>query len=317
MKERWKQSASVLVTRPVHQAQPLVEKLESAGFGVNAMPMLAIRPYTLDELSSQSLAIINAIQQPGKDALDVTSLGQGSGQSAIYDKIIFVSANAVSNCSRLLVGKTLFDEVGCIGMGRASCEAIERQGWKLDPMHHDPEPESWAVSSETLIQSAWSQDVADKRFLICRGRGGVTLLGDTLRSRGADVDYLEVYERETCRYPLADLQQLAGWINAEVPALKYVLLGSVQTAVFFIEQLALALSNISKPEAVNGVVNRVLQSETALVVPSSRAAAIIEKLLKEQGEVSSLLSRLIVAESASDQAMTNALLDHENGNPKI
>ncbi|TAL55238.1 MAG: uroporphyrinogen-III synthase, partial [Methylovulum sp.] len=50
-------------------------------------------------------------------------------------------------------------------------------------------------SSEALLAMPQMQPIAGQAFLIVRGAGGREELADSLRSRGASVDYLDVYKR--------------------------------------------------------------------------------------------------------------------------
>lgn len=50
-------------------------------------------------------------------------------------------------------------------------------------------------NSDALLALPELQQISGQRWLIIRGRNGRELFADTLRARGAQVDYLEVYER--------------------------------------------------------------------------------------------------------------------------
>jgi uroporphyrinogen-III synthase len=58
--------------------------------------------------------------------------------------------------------------------------------------------------------------VRGRRIAILRGEGGRSLLGDTLRERGADVEYVECYRRVRPRSDAAPLVE--AWRGGEVHA---------------------------------------------------------------------------------------------------
>ena len=58
--------------------------------------------------------------------------------------------------------------------------------------------------SEVLLQLPELQNIAGKRALILRGNGGRELIGETLTTRGADVDFCECYQRSAKHYDGAE-----------------------------------------------------------------------------------------------------------------
>ncbi len=157
----------VLITRPQQQAQALTDLIRQAGgepvvfpaLAIHALPVGAGLQTTLDKLSR-------------------------------YHLIIFISPNAVRHL-RLLLQQPLPASLkaACVGAGttRTFHETFAR--WPdLQPEGH--------FDSEALLELEALKTVAGKPILIVRGEGGRELLADTLRQRGANVDYAEVYRRD-------------------------------------------------------------------------------------------------------------------------
>ncbi|HID49653.1 MAG TPA: uroporphyrinogen-III synthase [Chromatiales bacterium] len=160
----------VMVTRPTEQAGPLLEALRSAGAEAWSLPLLEILPLSLSAPP------------------DLTG----------YDLIIFISPNAVIHGLAALGPLPPGRKLAAVGKGTAR-EIQARLGRVPDVF-----PASRS-DSEGLLAEPALREVAGQHILIVRGKGGRKLLADTLRQRGATVDYAEVYER---RRPDIDTDRL-------------------------------------------------------------------------------------------------------------
>jgi uroporphyrinogen-III synthase len=153
------QGVGVLVTRPRAQAAELIELIQSKGGNAICFPVIDIVPRSEAAIAADA----DLLPRP--------------------EIALFVSRNAVdhglSYATDALKGAT----------GPATAAAIESSGQRVDIR-----PEQ-GFDSESLLQEATLQDVAGKNVRIIRGIGGRELLAETLRERGARVDYLSVYER--------------------------------------------------------------------------------------------------------------------------
>jgi uroporphyrinogen-III synthase len=170
---------TVLVTRPVHQAAGLVQRVEAAGGEAFVFPALAIEPVAADRLAD-SLAYL-----------------------AAADIAIFISPNAAQfgmAAIRAHGGLPATLQVFAVGPGTARELVAQGVAGVITPDGQD---------SEALLALPGLQAVSGRRVVIVRGVGGRPVVADTLRVRGADVRFLECYRR-TC--PQADpAPLLARW----------------------------------------------------------------------------------------------------------
>ncbi|MEK7990135.1 MAG: uroporphyrinogen-III synthase [Thiotrichaceae bacterium] len=148
---------SVLVTRPQHQAQNLCDLIQKQGGTVLLLPTLEIIPLALN---SNTLP---------------TNI----------DKAIFISANAVNyGLQYLSATKQL------VAIGKKTAQTLQQQTQQAILIA--PEP----YNSEALLQQAEFQNLSGQQIVIFRGQGGRDLLAKTLCQRGANVCYLDVYQRQ-------------------------------------------------------------------------------------------------------------------------
>ena len=159
----------VLVTRPAHQAGPFTALIEEAGGRVVLFPTLAIVP-------PADPAPLDAIIE----------------NLAVYDIAVFVSPNAVTHA--LAAIERVRD--ACVprrlrvaAVGEATAQRLRRS--HVD-VHIAP---VGRYDSEALLALGPMHDVRGKRIVVFRGDEGRPLLGDTLNSRGAHVDYAVCYRR--------------------------------------------------------------------------------------------------------------------------
>ncbi|MES9991823.1 MAG: uroporphyrinogen-III synthase [Candidatus Thiodiazotropha sp.] len=166
----------ILVTRAAHQAEGLSQRIEAARGRAIRFPALQIAA------SEQPQAAQDLLRQS-------------------WDLTLFVSPNAVSHALKLLAGNKIHGTLGAVG--EATAAALRHAGYSIDLI-----PEG-RFDSEGLLMLPELQQMRDKRVLIVRGEGGRRVLGESLRARGAEVGYAEVYRRLVPRVDPTPL--LAQW----------------------------------------------------------------------------------------------------------
>ena len=169
----------VLVTRPERQADELVAAIESLGGTAIRFPALVIEP-----------------RDPAAVGADVESLDNP-------DIVIFVSPNAVR------YGLDCAGSGAVAAIGPATAAAIDAAGRSVDIVSAS------GYNSEHLLAEPALKEVSGKVVRIVRGQSGRELLADTLRSRGATVDFVAVYERSSPDYDEADIAELEARLAAE------------------------------------------------------------------------------------------------------
>ena len=171
---------TVLITRPSNQVESLRRAIESGGAKVLSLPLIEIRALN--------------------DAQAIQDLKDKVLQLDCYQSLIFVSNNAVSFGGEVINNywPQFPLKVDVIAVGPTTAEAAsERFACEVI------QPTS-GMTSEDILRLPQLQDVSEKKIGIVRGQGGRELLADTLRERGAIVDYLEAYSRTPIDYTSAD-----------------------------------------------------------------------------------------------------------------
>ena len=165
----------VLITRPRHQSENLRRRIEQDGGIAEVVPAIEIVKYG-----------------------DLQRLQKLSTQLNNYDIAIFISANAVAMGLKWLkeldIPWPTNVLVGAIGQSTADALNNNGIGVKLIPKKYD---------SEGLLSLPEMEHITGKKVIIFRGRGGREHLANTLKERGALVEYAEVYERKKPALPLS------------------------------------------------------------------------------------------------------------------
>jgi len=170
----------VIVTRPARQAAGLVRTLDAMGARPIVWPAIVILP-----------------------PADATALARAHAALASYDLAIFVSANAVEfgapDAARWPASLPIF------APGQGTADAITDVGLQAARV-----PDT-TFDSDGLLALPALTHVEGRRVVIFRGEDGRAQLGDTLRARGASVDYVTCYRRAA---PSTGAEGLAGILEA-------------------------------------------------------------------------------------------------------
>ncbi|HTJ97489.1 MAG TPA: uroporphyrinogen-III synthase [Rhodocyclaceae bacterium] len=183
---------NVVVTRPAGQATHLAEALVAAGAKPILFPVLAIFPLT-----------------------DTTSLVEQIIRLDQYQLAIFISPNAVQmGLHEVLSRRSWPEHVRVATIGHSSEAALLAHD--LSGQQHQILCPQGRFDSEALLELPELQRMHGRDVIIFRGDGGREHLAETLRQRGASVDYASCYRRampEQSADPLVKLWE-AGRLDA-------------------------------------------------------------------------------------------------------
>ena len=181
----------IVITRPAGEAERLALLVQKAG-GVSMLhPAIGIL-----------------------DAPDPVQLDALIDRLDAFDLAIFISPSAVDKAmTRIIARRSLPATLSLATIGPGGVRALRRFG--ITEVIH---PQGVRPDSEALLATDALQRMQGKRVVIFRGDGGRELLGETLRARGAQVDYASCYQRAK---PVIDVAALnsaahAGHIAAVV-----------------------------------------------------------------------------------------------------
>ena len=178
--------ARIVITRPARQSAGLAQQIAVLGGKPVMFPAIVILP-----------------------PADPSALERAQRDLAQYDYAIFVSANAVeygvgdptswpARLVALAPGPGTATALAAVGIGHVRIPAA-------------------SMDSEGLLALPELSDVKGKRIVIYRGSGGRDFLGASLLGRGAQVDYVECYQRSK---PQSDVKNIAAaWRAGEIDAL--------------------------------------------------------------------------------------------------
>ncbi len=197
---------TVLVTRPHDQALGLCAAIEAEGGKAILAPMVAIQPISDHKRCG---AIVDSVDE--------------------YDAVIFISRNAVEFGVKLMQRRQQ-NLAGCIiyAVGVGTANGLRDAGYT------DITTPRGEFTSEGLLQldGLQAHEIAGQKILIFRGAGGREHLANTLKRRGAKVDYCEVYERVVPNICIAETLSAAG---VSVPDI--AIITSVECLTNFVDKI--------------------------------------------------------------------------------
>lgn len=162
--ERALAGRKILVTRPAGQCESLAEMIRDAGGEPIIFPLL--------DIVSRPLPESWPVELPQQHWL------------------IFISRNAVNYF--VSQSPPLPEGIRIAAVGRGTAQALADHHLPVDCLPAAGAP----AGSEGLLQQPEMQLVQGQRVAIIRGQGGREWLGQSLRASGAEIRYIEVYQRQ-------------------------------------------------------------------------------------------------------------------------
>jgi uroporphyrinogen-III synthase len=224
---------SILVTRPSPAADELVSRLRTRGQVAWSFPLIEFTP---------------GIQ------LDILPARLGGLKAG--DLVFILSQQAIHYAQPALsrVGMTWPASLNYYAIGRSTALALHAVSGHDVVWPHEQE------TSEILIQIPALQAVSGKQALILRGNGGRELLAETLLARGAQVEFIECYQR--CEKNYHGAEEGRRWRNCGIKTL-------VVTSGEMLQQLYRLFPDVDRDEWL---------LHCRLVVVSQRLATLAQEL---------------------------------------
>ena len=170
----------VVVTRPAGQAAHFATALTGQGAIPVLYPVLEIR-----------------------DIENVAPVLDAAIRLDSFDLAVFVSPNAIEKALALILPRRAWPTaLRVAALGKSSEHELARHGI------HDVISPPLRFDSEALLELPELSDIEGKRVIIFRGDGGREVLGDTLKARGATVEYVTCYRRARPQLDPAPLLKL-------------------------------------------------------------------------------------------------------------
>ncbi|VAW75644.1 Uroporphyrinogen-III synthase [hydrothermal vent metagenome] len=248
------QGCGVLVTRPVNQASGLARRIDQLGGQAILFPVL--------EITAPD---------------DLSQLEACTEQLDSFDIAIFVSANAVERALPIIFERRDWPATVRIAViGQRSAEALEAFGLQADlcPQRH--------FNSEALLELDTLHKVSGQRIVIFRGNSGREYLADTLRERGAQVEYVEAYRR--FRPDVDSAALVEAWRSGEIDLVQVNSVESLENLFAMLDEEG-----------------RLLLRKTPLLVVSERMFPVVGAM--------GFVQAPILAANATDDAVLEALIE--------
>jgi len=223
---------TIVVTRPRAQAGKLAGLIAAQGGQPFVFPLLDIGP-----------------------AADSAPLQTAITQLECYSLAVFISPNAVDfSLPAILAQRAWPTGLQAVAIGQSSVAQLANYGVgpTLAPLER--------FDSEALLElpELQAERVTGRRMVIFRGNGGRAFLGDTLRARGAEVDYVTCYHRSA---PNDAAELLALWQAGQLDGLSISSSEGLRNLVALLDTKA-----------------RQQLSETPVFVPHPRIAEVAQEL---------------------------------------
>ena len=171
----------IVITRPLGQANRLTSLIQEAGGTPHLFPLLEITALADYQQFDTKIAQLHHV-----------------------DWAIFISSNAVQNSLPRLIQKlgAIPSHLKFAAIGPKTAADLAEFGIKntLTPQNR--------FDSEALLALPEMQNVANQKMMIFRGIGGREVLAETLKHRGATVEFAECYQRINPQKDLSNLEQL-------------------------------------------------------------------------------------------------------------